>query len=347
MIIIFPIAKTDRYRRAIRNKLLFLDKKAQLVKAVIIGSGGQIGSELTKKLRDKYGPEQVIATDIVDNPSDVHFYRLDATDKIGLRQLLDKESPDEVYLLAAILSAKAENDPLRAWNVNTDILLNTLELFRAGAFGKLFWPSSIAVFGPHTPKKNTPQFTVTDPDKVYGISKLAGERWVEYYHNRYGLDIRSLRYPGVISWKVQPGGGTTDYAIEMFHYALQGKKYTCYLEPDEALPMIYIDDALRATMMLMESPSENLRIRSSYNLAGMSFTPKQLADAIRRYIPGFEVTYRPDFRQQIAATWPDSIDDTYAREDWNWQPAFDLDAMVREMLVNMQQHYYHDADMNM
>jgi len=317
------------------------------MKSVIIGSGGQIGNELTKTLREKYGRENVIATDIVDNPSDIYFHHIDATVKDQLRDLLKSETPDEVYVLAAILSAKAEKDPLRAWQVNMQILFNLLELFREGLFGKLFWPSSIAVFGPHTPKQNTPQYTVTDPDKVYGISKLAGERWVEYYHQRYGLDIRSLRYPGVISWKVSPGGGTTDYAIEMFHYALQDKKYICYLEPDEALPMIYIDDALRATVQLMEAPADKLRVRSSYNLAGVSFTPRELARAIQRFIPGFEVEYQPDFRQQIAATWPDSIDDTFAREDWHWQPRFDLDNIVREMLLNMQQHFYRDAELEL
>ncbi|NPA43528.1 MAG: NAD-dependent epimerase/dehydratase family protein [Chlorobi bacterium] len=313
------------------------------VKSLIIGSGGQIGSELTKALREKYGMENVVITDIVDNPKDAYFYRLDATDKDKLRSLIEHERPDHVYLMAAILSAKAEQFPLRAWNINMDILFNVLELQTQGLFKRLFWPSSIAVFGPHTPKEHTPQYTVTDPNTVYGISKLAGERWVEYYHQRHGSDIRGIRYPGVLSWKVQPGGGTTDYAVEMFHYALRGEPYVCYLEPDQALPMIYIDDAIRATLELMEAPGNRLRVRSAYNVAGVSFTPRELAQAIRRYIPDFKVEYKPDFRQRIAASWPRSIDDTYAREDWGWQHRFDLDAMVREMLTNLRRHYYPDA----
>jgi len=317
------------------------------MKALVIGSGGQIGNELVRKLREKYGHDQVAGTDIVDNPTDMFFYHSDATDKSQIRDILEKEHPEQVYVLAAILSAKAEKDPVRAWQVNMQILFNVLELFREGLFKQLFWPSSIAVFGPHTPKKNTPQYTITDPNTVYGISKLAGERWVEYYYEHWGTDVRSIRYPGVISWKVQPGGGTTDYAIEMFHYALQGRKYVCYLEPDEELPMMYIDDALRAAVELMEAPADKLRVRSAYNLAGVSFTPAQLAEAIRQYIPGFEVEYQPDFRQKIAETWPDSIDDTYAREDWGWRPEFDLDGMVKEMLVNMQQHFYQDAELHL
>jgi len=316
------------------------------MKSLIIGSGGQIGSELTKALREKYGRESVIITDIIDNPKDSFFYQIDATDKGKLKELMERERPDHVFLMAAILSAKAEGFPMRAWNINMDILFNVLELQKEGYFDRLFWPSSIAVFGPHTPKRHTPQYTVTDPNTVYGISKLAGERWVEYYFEKYGSDIRGIRYPGVISWKVQPGGGTTDYAVEMFHYALRGEKYTCYLEPREELPMIYIDDAIRATVELMDAPAERLRIRSAYNLAGISFTPEELAGAIRKYIPGFEVVYKPDFRQKIAETWPDSIDDTYARQDWNWQHRFDLDAMVRDMLVNLQNHFYREAELH-
>jgi nucleoside-diphosphate-sugar epimerase len=314
------------------------------VKSLIIGSGGQIGTELTKSLREKYGWENVITSDIVEKPGVNFFYRLDATDKHAIAEVLSAEKIDEVYLMAAILSAKAEQFPMHAWQVNMNVLFNLLELFREGKLKKLFWPSSIAVFGPHTPKTRTPQFTVTDPDTVYGISKLAGERWAEYYFEKYGLDIRSIRYPGVISWKVQPGGGTTDYAVEMFHYALRGEKYICYIDSDEMLPMIYIDDAIRATVELMQAPPENIRIRSSYNLAGISFTPSQLYEAIRKYIPGFQVEFKPDFRQEIARTWPGSIDDSAARKDWNWQHRFELDDIVKDMLANLQKHFYQDAE---
>ncbi len=320
--------------------------KSPDVKALIIGSGGQIGTELAKALRDKYGQENLITSDINENPIEPNFYTVDATDKKAVEKLIVQEQVDEIYLMAAILSAKAEQFPMRAWQINMNILFNLLELFKEGLFKKLFWPSSIAVFGPHTPKIQTPQYTVTDPNSVYGISKLAGERWVEYYFLKHGLDIRSLRYPGVISWKVQPGGGTTDYAIEMFHYALRGEKFVSYINRDEPLPMIYIDDAIKATLQLMDAPSKNLTVRSSYNLAGVSFTPGELAEAIRKYIPEFEVEYRPDFRQKIARSWPDSIDDSYARKDWNWQHEFDLDAIVKEMLTNLQSHFYQDYDLS-
>lgn len=312
------------------------------MKKLIIGANGQIGSELFTALVDKYGHDNVVAADIRE-PSVMptgEFVLLDATDREQVEDLLRRHEVDEVYLLAALLSAKAEQMPQEAWRINMQVLFNLLEAGRKGLFAKLFWPSSIAVFGPHTPKEMTPQYTVMDPDTVYGISKLAGERWIEYYFHKYGLDVRSLRYPGIISWKTQPGGGTTDYAVEMFHYALRGEPYTCFLEPDQMLPMMYIDDAIRATLQLMEAPAEALTIRSSYNLAGVHFTPRQLAEAIRRYVPGFEVTYKPDFRQRIAASWPSSIDDSAARRDWHWQHRYDLDRMVRAMLKGLQQEFY-------
>ncbi len=306
------------------------------MKSLIVGANGQIGTELTKTLNKLYGKDNVVIADIRENQESQNtFYLLDATDKEAVRRILTEEGIDTVFLMAAILSAKAEEIPMKAWHVNMDALFTALELAREGHIKKLFWPSSIAVFGPHTPKKNTPQFTVTDPDTVYGISKLVGERWAEYYFERYKVDVRSVRYPGIISWKTPPGGGTTDYAVEIFHAALKGKTFVSYIAPDERLPMMYIDDAIDATIRLMQADGEKLRIRSSYNLAGFSVTPAELAAGIRRYIPDFQIEYRPDFREDIAATWPDSIDDSYAREDWNWQHRFDLDEMIREMLTRM------------
>jgi len=317
------------------------------MKKFIIGSNGQIGSELRFLLRRQYGNEQVLAADIAPKDGfDEQFILLDATDVDALRAVFESHVIDEVYLMAAILSARAEQMPRKAWHVNMSILHNLLELGREGLFNKLFWPSSIAVFGPHTPKENTPQYTVMDPDTVYGISKLAGERWMEYYYEKYDLDVRSVRYPGIISWKTKPGGGTTDYAVEMFHYALRGEPYTCYIAPDERLPMMYIDDAIEATVQLMEAPSDRLSVRSSYNLAAISFTPRELEAAIRRYVPDFEVQYAPDFREDIARTWPNSIDDSAARRDWQWQHRYDLDGMVRAMLMGLQKNLYPEAELS-
>ena len=318
------------------------------MKKLIIGAYGQIGSELRVALEKRHGLHSVMAADIRKPESeDSDFVLLDATDKDSVFGLLESEEVDEVYLLAALLSAKAEQMPQQAWRINMQVLFNLLEAGKEGLFKKLFWPSSIAVFGPHTPKQHTPQYTVMDPDTVYGISKLAGERWMEYYFEKYGLDVRSLRYPGILSWKTAPGGGTTDYAVEMFHYALRHEPYVCYVAPGERLPMMYIDDAVEGTLQLMSAPAEKLRIRSSYNLSGIDFTPEELARAIRRYIPGFRVEYRPDFRQQIAATWPDSIDDRFVREDWGWRPRFDLDKMVREMLAGLKQTQYPEAELSL
>ncbi len=317
------------------------------MKKFIIGSNGQIGTELRLLLEKRFGYEQVLAADIVRNDeADKRFVLLDATDSDALRAVFERYRIDDVYLMAAILSARAEQMPRKAWHVNMSILHNLLELGREGLFHKLFWPSSIAVFGPHTPKENTPQFTVMDPDTVYGISKLAGERWMEYYYEKYGLDVRSVRYPGIISWKTRPGGGTTDYAVEMFHYALRREPYTCYIAPDERLPMMYIDDAIDATVRLMDAPAAGINIRSSYNLAAVSFTPRELEAAIRRYVPDFQVDYVPDFRQDIARTWPDSIDDSTARRDWQWEHRYDLDAMVRAMLTGLQKNLYPEAELS-
>jgi len=317
------------------------------MKKFIIGSNGQIGTELRLLLEKRFGYEQVLAADIVRNDeADKRFVLLDATDSDALRAVFERYRIDDVYLMAAILSARAEQMPRKAWHVNMSILHNLLELGREGLFHKLFWPSSIAVFGPHTPKENTPQFTVMDPDTVYGISKLAGERWMEYYYEKYGLDVRSVRYPGIISWKTRPGGGTTDYAVEMFHYALRREPYTCYIAPDERLPMMYIDDAIDATVRLMDAPAAGINIRSSYNLAAVSFTPRELETAIRRYVPDFQVDYVPDFRQDIARTWPDSIDDSTARRDWQWEHRYDLDAMVRAMLTGLQKNLYPEAELS-
>ena len=311
------------------------------MKKVVVGASGQIGSELTGRLKSLYGYENILSIDIhpPETPDDT-FIQLDATQYDQLRDFFLKNEAEEVYVMAAILSAKAEKNPSLSWEINMKILFNFLELAKEKIIRKIFWPSSIAVFGPHTPKKNVPQFTVMDPDTVYGISKLAGERWIEYYHHKYDVDVRSIRYPGILSWKVRPGGGTTDYAIEMFHYALKGETYVCYIDQNEELPMMYIDDAIDATIRLMQTSSDQIHIRSSYNLSAVSFTPKQLEEQIKKYIPDFQVIYKPDFRQEIARSWPDSIDDSYARKDWDWKPAFDLDKMVETMLKSMQENYY-------
>nr|5Z76_A Chain A, Artificial L-threonine 3-dehydrogenase [synthetic construct]5Z76_B Chain B, Artificial L-threonine 3-dehydrogenase [synthetic construct]5Z76_C Chain C, Artificial L-threonine 3-dehydrogenase [synthetic construct]5Z76_D Chain D, Artificial L-threonine 3-dehydrogenase [synthetic construct] len=308
-------------------------------KILIIGACGQIGTELTLALREIYGNENVIASDIREGGrhNSGPFEVLDATDKNALEEVVEKYKITQVYLLAALLSATGEKNPLFAWDLNMNSLLNVLELAKEGKIKKIFWPSSIAVFGPTTPKENTPQYTVMEPSTVYGISKQAGERWCEYYHNKYGVDVRSIRYPGLISWKTPPGGGTTDYAVDIFHKAIEGGKYTCFLSEDTALPMMYMDDAIRATIELMEAPAEQIKIRSSYNLAGMSFTPKEIAAEIKKHIPDFKISYEPDFRQAIADSWPASIDDSVARKDWGWKPEFDLEKMTEDMLKNLKE----------
>jgi len=310
-------------------------------KILVIGSNGQIGTDLLSRLRDIYTPEQVWASDIRAPQSDEHhFIHLDATDFETVKSVLIKYEIDEVYLMAAILSGNAEKIPNKAWDINMKVLFNALELAKEGYIKKLFWPSSIAVFGPHTPRIDTPQYTIMDPNTVYGISKLAGERWVEYYKNRYHIDVRSIRYPGIISWKTMPGGGTTDYAVEIFHEALKNKHYTSFLASNTCLPMMYMPDAIEATIKIMAADAGKLRVHSAYNIAGISFTPAQLAQAIQQYIPDFQIDYHPDFRQAIAESWPESIDDRMAFKDWHWHHKYDLDAMVKDMLDHLSQKYH-------
>jgi nucleoside-diphosphate-sugar epimerase len=308
-------------------------------KILVIGCSGQIGSELTLELRKIYGNSNVIATDIRPAPPDITgsgpFEILDVLDSAKLQLILEHEKISQVYHLAAILSGNAEKRPLPSWDINMHSLMNVLELAREVNLKKLFWPSSIAVFGPSTPRTGTPQFTVMEPNTVYGISKLAGERWIEYYFNKYGVDTRSLRYPGLISYKTEAGGGTTDYAVEIFYDAIRHKKYECFLGPDTALPMMFMPDAIKATIDLMEAPQETLSLRSSYNVAGISFTPRILAEEIKKHIPEFEITYKPDFRQAIADSWPSSINDDVARKDWGLIYNYDLPRMTEVMLLEV------------
>jgi nucleoside-diphosphate-sugar epimerase len=305
-------------------------------KILVIGCSGQIGSELTLELRKIYGNSNVIATDIRPAPPDISgsgpFEILDVLDSAKLQLILEHEKITQVYHLAAILSGNAEKRPLPSWEINMKSLINVLELAREVNLKKLFWPSSIAVFGPTTPRIGTPQFTVMEPNTVYGISKLAGERWIEYYFNKYGVDTRSLRYPGLISYKTEAGGGTTDYAVEIFYEAIRNKKYECFLGPDTALPMMFMPDAIKATIDLMEAPSDKLSLRSSYNIAGISFTPAILAEEIKKHIPEFVITYKPDFRQAIADSWPAAINDDVARKDWGLNYEYNLSKMTEVML---------------
>ena len=307
---------------------------------LIIGACGQIGTELTFELRSKYGADNVIASDIREGGDALMqsgpFELLDATNYAAIEDVVMHYEIDEVYLMAAMLSATAEKFPMRAWNLNMNSLFNVLNLAKDKKISKVFWPSSIAVFGPNTPKTNTPQSTIMEPSTVYGISKQSGERWCEYYHKKYGVDVRSVRYPGLISWKTMPGGGTTDYAVEIYHEALKKGSYECFLKSDTELPMMYMDDAIRATIDLMESPSEQIQVRSSYNLAGMNFTPEKMAESIVGHIPNFKISYAPDFRQEIADSWPSSIDDAEARNEWGWEPRFNLDQTTKEMLENLK-----------
>ncbi|VVD95763.1 NAD-dependent epimerase [Pandoraea morbifera] len=303
---------------------------------LIIGANGQIGSELVEALAAQYGKGNVIASDIAPGPSRhaVHYETLDVLDAVRLAALVERFGITQIFHLAALLSATGETRPLQAWTLNMNGLLNVLELARERKL-RVFWPSSIAAFGPHTPAVETPQLAIMDPTTMYGISKQAGERLCEYYFTKFGVDVRSLRYPGVISYKTPPGGGTTDYAIDIFQAARRGEAYTCFLKEDAMLPMIHMPDAVRATLELMNADASRLRVRSSYNVAGVSFDPATLAAAIARRVPGFKVTYAPDFRQAIAETWPHTLDDTHARYDWGWKPAYDLDAMVDDMLANV------------
>ena len=306
---------------------------------LIIGACGQIGTELTMALRKKHGSGRVVASDIREGDESLMaggpFELLDATDHDAIEDVVMYHQIDEVYLMAAMLSATAEKFPMRAWDLNMNSLFHVLELAKEGKITKLFWPSSIAVFGPTTPKENCPQHTVMEPSTVYGISKQTGERWCEYYHRKYGVDVRSVRYPGLISWKTLPGGGTTDYAVEIYLEALAKGRYDCFLSKDTRLPMMYMDDAIRATIELMESPQDKIALRSSYNLGGMSFSPEEIALSIQKHLPGFKINYRPDFRQQIADSWPSGIDDSVAREQWGWKAGFDLERTTLEMLENL------------
>lgn len=306
---------------------------------LVLGAGGQIGTDLVHTLRGQLGGSSVIAADV--KPQDGFlsdsgpFVQLDVLDAQAVADCIRSNKVKEVYLLAALLSATAEQKMKSAWKLNMEGLFNLLEIARELPGLKIFWPSSIAVFGPTTPGLNTPQFTVMEPNTVYGISKLAGERWCEYYHQKFGVDVRSLRYPGLISYKAHPGGGTTDYAVDIYHQALDAGRYTCFLREDTALPMMYMPDAIRATLELMSAPADAVKIRSSYNLAGISFTPAQIAAEIARHVPGFVVDYAPDFRQAIADSWPDSIDDSRAHQDWGWQARYDLSSMTTDMLKHL------------
>jgi nucleoside-diphosphate-sugar epimerase len=305
---------------------------------LITGACGQIGSELTALLREKYGKEHVVATDLSAHKAGITdgiFEKLDVLDAQRFEELIQKYEITQIYHLAAILSAKGEQNPLQTWHINMDSLLQMFEISRKNQVRKIFWPSSIAVFSRETPAQNTPQHTFMYPSTVYGISKLSGEYWCKYYFDRYGLDIRSIRYPGIISYKTLPGGGTTDYAVDIYFKAKKDKRYECFLNEKTYLPMIYMPDALRATLELMDAPAEKISIRTSYNLSSMSFSPKEIAEAIRKHIPDFEIQYAPDFRQAIADSWPDSIDDSQARQDWNWKPEYDLDRMTADMIANV------------
>lgn len=309
-------------------------------KILIIGACGQIGSELTQKLREIHGSENVIASDIdygnLELVNSGLFEILDAKDYSSIKICVEKHQINTVYLMAAMLSATGEKYPMKAWDLNMDSLFNVLNLAKNKFINKVFWPSSIAVFGPTTPKEQTPQHTVMEPTTVYGITKQVGERWCEYYFNKYNVDVRSIRYPGIISWKTLPGGGTTDYAIDIYHKAIEEKHYNCFLSENTELPMMFMDDAIKATIQLMEVASENISIRSSYNLAGISFTPKDLVESIQSQISDFTISYNPDFRQDIADSWPKSIDDSLAREDWNWSHNYDLNGITNEMLLNLK-----------
>ncbi|GAA4333209.1 NAD-dependent epimerase/dehydratase family protein [Flaviaesturariibacter amylovorans] len=309
-------------------------------KILVIGASGQIGVELTLALRQRFGAQNVIASDLREqNPlleGTGPYVSMDVMNKEMLHVQVIRQNVTQIYLLAAILSATGEKNPNLAWHLNMQGLLNVLDIAREEKLTKVYWPSSIAVFGPTSPKQNCPQQTVIEPTTVYGISKYAGEFWCNYYHMKYGVDVRSLRYPGLISYKSAPGGGTTDYAVEIYHEALADGRYECFLGEDTYLPMMYMPDAIRATIELMEAPVEQIKTRTSYNLSGMSFSPKEIAAEIRKHIPGFEIAYHPDYRQAIADSWPQSIDDSVARTDWGWKPEYDLARMTADMLENLK-----------
>ena len=317
-------------------------------KILVIGAGGQLGIEVTKALADKYGKDSVIATDFQASLSGKFdycaFQTLNVMDKDSLSRIVKNEGVTQIYHLAAILSALGEKNPVQAWDLNMGGLLNVLEVARDHKIEKVFWPSSIAVFGPNSDKDQTPQKAFKDPNTVYGISKLAGEHWCEYYFNKYGVDVRSLRYPGLIGYKSLPGGGTTDYAVDIYHKAVNGQKFTCFLNEDTYLPMMYMDDAIHATLQLMEAPKDNIKIRTSYNLSGMSFSPKEIHQSLLAFFPNFEIEYQSDFRQQIADSWPNSIDDSVAKKDWQWQPQFDLKAMTATIVEHLPAFFNYNQE---
>ncbi|HKI46763.1 MAG TPA: NAD-dependent epimerase/dehydratase family protein [Balneolales bacterium] len=308
---------------------------------LVTGALGQIGSSLVKKLRDIYGEGQVIATDVrhpdKNGKSGGIFEVLNVLNKKRLQELVHNQGVTQIYHLAALLSATGEQHPHEAWHLNINGLLNVLEVAREQSLTRVYWPSSIAVFGDHSPKINTPQITVMDPSTIYGISKIAGESWCKYYYKRYGLDVRSIRYPGIIGYDALPGGGTTDYAVDIFHKAIGGEVYSCFLKPDTRLPMMYMPDAIRATLELMHAEGNRLTVHSSYNISGCSFTPHEIAEEIKKHIPGLEVSYQPDQRQNIADSWPESINDQPARDDWNWHPEYDLPLMTSDMLTHLKE----------
>ncbi|GAA4972583.1 NAD-dependent epimerase/dehydratase family protein [Algibacter aquimarinus] len=312
-------------------------------KILIIGACGQIGSELTFKLREFHGHENVVASDINYSNLEIanagNFEIVDAQDYNSVKTCIEKHNVDTVYLMAAMLSATGEKHPIKAWDLNMSSLFHVLNLAKDKIIKRVFWPSSIAVFGPTTPTKYTPQYTTMEPTTVYGITKQVGERWCEYYFNKYNVDVRSIRYPGIISWKTLPGGGTTDYAVEIYHKAITDKAYECFLKEDTKLPMMFMDDAIKATVDIMNANSSDIKIRSSYNLAAISFTPKEVADSIKEYIPDFEMIYNPDYRQDIANSWPKSINDSYARQDWKWKHQFTLEDITKEMLTQLREKY--------
>ncbi|MCR8668650.1 NAD-dependent epimerase/dehydratase family protein [Aestuariibaculum sp. M13] len=309
-------------------------------KILVTGAGGQLGSVLVEALKNKFGEEAVIASDLnpIKNYKGI-YEQLDVTNKNCLEYIVKKYKVTQIYHLAAILSAKGEQNPLQTWDINMKTLFNVLEVSVAEKISKVFYPSSIAVYGDMAPKMETAQSDFLNPSTVYGISKAAGENWAQYYFLRYGLDVRSLRYPGVIGYQSLPGGGTTDYAVEIYHKAIKEEDFECYLKADAMLPMIYMDDTIRATLELMDAPKESISVRTSYNLHGMSFTPEEITASIQKYYPNFKVTYNPDFRQNIAENWPSSINDEQARQDWGWEPKYDLDAMTQDMLKHLKEQY--------
>lgn len=309
-------------------------------KVLLTGAGGQLGSELTEALAKKFGAENIVATDVNEKVAEKFSYCtfevLDIQDVLRLEHLVDSYQITQIYHLAALLSAVGEKNPLFTWNLNMNGLLNVLEVARKKNLDKVYWPSSIAAFGLNTPKVETPQETVTEPNTVYGITKVSGELWCQYYFEKYGVDVRSLRYPGLIGYKSLPGGGTTDYAVDIYHKAIAGEVFSCFLSEDTYLPMMYMPDAIKATISLMDAPKEQIKVRTSYNISALSFSPKEIYESILKEIPDFKIKYEPDFRQKIADSWPDSINDSAARSDWGWNPDFDLDKMTKDIITNLK-----------